>query len=156
MARLTLAEKLERAARKKAQAEQEESRLKAAQRKERTRQLIELGGLIVKAKIDHLPPSALYACFLRIADEAQDKDQVTRWEREGGRHFQAEEDARVVAVAKFPERVSAETAAALRKLGFRWNKLMQQWEGRVILADATAAVTAAGGKIDQLQQVAGP
>ncbi len=70
MAKSTLADQLAKVAERKAKAEQDEARLKERQRAERTRQLIELGGLVAKAGIDGLPPSALYACFLRIAEDA--------------------------------------------------------------------------------------
>ena len=71
MAKTTLADKLAKVAERKAKAGRDEVRLKDQQRAERTRQLIELGGLIAKAGIDGLPPRALYACFLRIAEEAK-------------------------------------------------------------------------------------
>lgn len=153
MAKLTLAQKLERAAQRKAKAEQEQARLKTEQRKERTRQLIELGGLIVKAKIDHLPPTALYAQFLRIAEDAKiDPTRVTLWAREGGRHFQSEEDNRVVAIARFEHRIEPEIAAALRAAGLRWSKLLNQWQGRVLWDDAAAAVEAGGGTIERVRE----
>ncbi|MGC1780707.1 MAG: conjugal transfer protein TraD [Xanthobacteraceae bacterium] len=52
MAKTTLADKLAKVAQRKAKAEQDEARLKDRQRVERTRQLIELGGLVAKAGID--------------------------------------------------------------------------------------------------------
>lgn len=80
MPKLTLAERLERAAARKARAEQEAARLKLMQHKERTRHLIEVGGLAVKAGIDELPPAALYDRFLAIAAEASDNHKLA-WER---------------------------------------------------------------------------
>ena len=70
MPKLTLAQRLEKAAARKAKVEQEEARLKLQQRKERTRRLIEIGGLAVKAGIDDLPAAALYDRFLAIAADA--------------------------------------------------------------------------------------
>ena len=100
MPRLTLAERLQRAGQKRIRAEQEEARLRTIQRKMRTRGLIEMGGLVVKAGLDELPPTALYAALLRIAAEVN-PETIALWEREGSRHFQAEEDARIAAVARF-------------------------------------------------------
>src|ERR1019366_2521829 len=128
MAKTTLADKLAKVVQRKAKAEQDEARLKDRQRVERTHQLTELGGLIAKAGIDGLPPRALYACFLRIAEEAKDKSKVSLWEREGDRHFQTDGDAREIAIARFPSKVETELAASLRTLGFRWNRLLGQWE----------------------------
>jgi hypothetical protein len=150
MPKLTLAQRLERAAARKARAEQEAARLKLIQKKERTRRLIELGGLAVKAGIDEIPPAALYACFLRIAAEAKIPNAITRWEHEGGHYFQAEEDARVVAIARFVDKIEPEMAATLRSLGFRWNRFLKQWEGKVDFAAAEAIVTSQGGTIEQL------
>jgi hypothetical protein len=156
MAKTTLADKLAKVVQRKAKAEQDEARLKDRQRVERTHQLTELGGLIAKAGIDGLPPRALYACFLRIAEEAKDKSKVALWEREGGRHFQVDDDAREIAIARFPDKLAAEPAAALRNLGFRWNRLLGQWEGNVLYADAEKAVTVAGGAISKPAPRTGP
>jgi hypothetical protein len=153
MPKLTLAERLVRADARKARAEQEAARLKLMQRKERTRHLIEIGGLAVKAGIDELPPSALYDRFLTIAAEAIDKKTVASWERAGSRHFQAEEDSRVVAVAKFPSKIEPELAASLRSIGFRRNRYLKQWEGKVDYGDAEKLVVGQGGKIRQFDSV---
>lgn len=150
MPKLTLAQRLEKAEARKAKAEQDAARLKIQQRKERSRRLIALGGLAVKAGIDELPAAALYACFLKIAEGAKDADTVTRWEREGGRHFQAEEDARVVAIARFSTKIEPELAASLRGIGFRWNRFLKQWEGKVLLAEAESLVTSQGGTIEEV------
>jgi hypothetical protein len=152
MPRLTLAERLEKAAQRKARAGQEEARLKKLQRNERTRRLIKLGGLAVKAGIDELPANALYACFLRIAKDAQDKRAVAAWEREGGRYFQREADSRVVAVARFSDKIAPEVAASLRALGFRWNRYLGQWEGKVEFADAKKTVEEAEGKVERVKE----
>ena len=149
MAKSTLADQLAKVAERKAKAEQDEARLKERQRAERTRQLIELGGLVAKAGIDGLPPSALYACFLRIAEDARDAGNVAAWERDGARHFQQETDAREIAIARFSGKVETDLAMSLRTLGFRWNRLLGQWEGNVRYAEAEKAVTAAGGTISK-------
>lgn len=148
MPKLSLAERLDRAARRKAKAEQDEARLKKMQRAERTRRLIEIGGLAVKAGIDVLPATALYDRFLAIAAEAgQNPDAVALWERDGARHFQKEADTRVVAVATYDAKIEPEVAASLRSVGFRWNRLLMRWEGRVDYDEATAVVTTTGGTI---------
>jgi len=52
---------------KKARMQLEEARLKIKERKMRTRSLIEKGGLITKAGLDHLPSNALYAAIPNLA-----------------------------------------------------------------------------------------
>ncbi|MDD3029382.1 MAG: conjugal transfer protein TraD [Alphaproteobacteria bacterium] len=148
MPKLTLGERLEKAAARKARAEQEAARLKLMQRKERTRHLIEVGGLLVKAGIDALPPAALYDRFLHIAAEAKDDPKaVGTWERAGSKHFQQEADTRVVAIARFGTKIDPELTATLRSLGFRYNRFLKQWEGKVDFANAKETVEGMGGSI---------
>lgn len=151
MPKLTLAERLQRAAERKARAEQEQARLKIMQRKERTRRLIELGGLAVKAGIDGLSTAALYDRFLAIATEARDPAAVAHWERAGSRHFQKEEDAKVVAVARYVGTIETELTASMRSIGFRWNRLLHQWEGKVNFTEAKALVEGMGGTIELVE-----
>lgn len=153
MPKLTLAERLQKADARKARAEQEAARLKLMQRKERTRHLIEVGGLLVKAGIDQLPPAALYDRFLRIAAEAKDDPKaVAAWERAGSKHFQKEADTRVVAIARFGTKIDPELAATLRDIGFRWNRFLKQWEGKVAFDEAKAVVENSGGRIQQVDE----
>ena len=62
-------------------------------RRERTRHLIELGGLVVKAKLDELTDddrAVLYGAFRAVADKLQGDDReqaLTLWRREGRRAF---------------------------------------------------------------------
>ena len=153
MPKLTLAERLERAAQRKTRAEQEAARLKRIQRAQRTRRLIEIGGLAVKAGIDELPRAALYDRFLRIAEDAKNNPKaVPLWERAGGRYFQKEEDSRVVAVARFKGRIEPEVAASLRAAGFRWNRYRQEWNGKVEWDEAKKLVDDTGGKIERVKE----
>jgi len=154
MPKLTLAERLERAAARKSKAEQEAARLKLIQQKQRTRRLIEIGGLAVKAGIDTLPSAALYDRFLDIAAGAKDAKAVVLWERAGSRHFQEEEDTRVVAVAKFSHKIEPELAASLRSIGFRWNRFLKQWEGHVDFDEASPMVKSQGGSIEKVDDEA--
>ena len=66
-------------------------------RRERTRHLIELGGLVVKAGLVDLTDvdrAAIYGAFLTIADSLQGKERdsaLALWKRKGKRAFEAEE-----------------------------------------------------------------
>ena len=63
-------------------------------RRERTRHLIELGGLVVKAGLVELTNddrAALYGAFLEISDmlrSEQREQMLVLWRRRGGRAFQ--------------------------------------------------------------------
>lgn len=65
-------------------------------RRERTKHLIELGGLVVKAGLVDLTDddrATLYGAFLAVADKLRGEDRDTalaRWQRKGKRAFEAE------------------------------------------------------------------
>ena len=67
-------------------------------RRERTRQLIELGGLVAKAKLIDLTDddrATLYGAFLTVAAKLQSEDReqaLTLWKRKGKRAFEAESE----------------------------------------------------------------
>ncbi|ROT95694.1 conjugal transfer protein TraD [Altererythrobacter sp. FM1] len=66
-------------------------------RRERTRQLIELGGLLAKADLVELPDddrAALYSAFLTVAAKLRGPDSaqaLVLFRRKGGRAFEAEQ-----------------------------------------------------------------
>ncbi|TPG52213.1 conjugal transfer protein TraD [Sphingomonas glacialis] len=66
-------------------------------RRERTRHLIELGGLVQKSGLVDLTEddrATLYGAMLDLAARAQqDSDVLTLWKRRGKRAFEAEADA---------------------------------------------------------------
>ena len=68
-------------------------------RRERTRHLIELGGLVVKAGLVDLTDdgrATLYGAFLVLADRLRSEDKVSAlalWQRKGKRAFEAEQEA---------------------------------------------------------------
>ncbi len=65
-------------------------------RRERTKQLIELGGLVVKAGLVDLTDddrATLYGAFLAVADKLRGEDRANAlalWQRKGKRAFTAE------------------------------------------------------------------
>ena len=69
-------------------------------RRERTRHLIELGGLVVKSGLVELTKddrSTLYGAFLELAFtlQSENREQImTLWERQGNRAFRSETEAK--------------------------------------------------------------
>lgn len=65
-------------------------------RRERTRHLIELGGLVVKAGLVDLTDddrAAIYGAFLTVAGKLQGEERANAlalWQRKGKRAFEAE------------------------------------------------------------------
>ena len=68
-------------------------------RRERTRHLIELGGLVVKAGLVDLTDddrATLYGAFLTFADKLRGEEResaLALWQRKGKRAFEAEREA---------------------------------------------------------------
>jgi hypothetical protein len=71
----------------------------AVARRERTRHLIELGGLVVKAGLVDLTDddrATLYGAFLTVADRLRGDERANAlavWKRKGRRAFEAEQSA---------------------------------------------------------------
>lgn len=154
MARTSLAERQQRLEQQRARLQMEENRVREAERKARTRRLIEAGGLIEKTGLLALEPNALYGALLSLSERAADKDQVAKWEAEGGRAFAREAKARdegkeplVIALAGSQP---APVTARLRAHGFRWSKVMQHWEGLARYDDANALAHELGGTLRRL------
>ena len=130
---LTLAERLRTHEQQKARLAEQEAKLKTAERKQRTRRLIEAGGLIGKAGLLDLDANALYGALLSLRDGATDKDQVSKWAALGGRAFDREarlrDEGKVPIVLTFPATLDRDITTALRAAGFRFNKVLQHWEG---------------------------
>ncbi|MGY4396448.1 hypothetical protein ACVWZA_001628 [Sphingomonas sp. UYAg733] len=67
-------------------------------RRERTRHLIELGGLVVKAGLEDLTDddrATLYGAFLTVADKLRGDERANAlalWQRKGKRAFEAEKE----------------------------------------------------------------
>ncbi|WKL57386.1 conjugal transfer protein TraD [Asticcacaulis sp. ZE23SCel15] len=69
-------------------------------RRERTRHLIELGGLVIKAKLDELTAddrTVIYGALLILAAKLKSADgpaNIEVWRRHGKRAFEAEAEAK--------------------------------------------------------------
>ena len=145
----SLAERLRAHEQQKARLAEQEARLKGAERKARTRRLIEAGGLIDKAGLLELEPNALYGALLSLRDGAGDKDQISKWAALGGRAFAREarlrDAGKEAIVLTFPAALSRDITATLRQTGFRFSKVMQHWEGLARFDEAERLATAHGG-----------
>jgi len=129
----TLAERQRVHEERKARVALENVKLIAEERKVRNRRLFEAGGLVEKAKLSDLPSNALYGALLSLKDAADNPEQVERWATLGGRAFDREakqrEAGQEAIIVTFPKLVLKPIAAALRAAGFRFNRILQHWEG---------------------------
>ena len=145
----SLAERLRAHEQQKARLAEQEAKLKGAERKARTRRLIEAGGLIDKAGLLELEPNALYGALLSLRDDAGDKTQIDKWAALGGRAFAREarlrDAGKEAVVLTFPAALAKDITTALRQAGFRFSKVLQHWEGLARFDEAERLATAHGG-----------
>jgi hypothetical protein len=147
----SLAERIRAHEQNKTRLAEQEARLKDAERKVRTRRLIQAGGLVDKAGLLDMESNALYGALLSLRDGLGDSAQVARWAALGGRAFardaRLEDEGKEAIILAFPAPLARDATAALRAAGFRFNKLMQHWEGRARLAEADALAKTHGGEV---------
>ncbi|MEI9425976.1 conjugal transfer protein TraD, partial [Mesorhizobium sp. Cs1299R1N1] len=99
MAKTSLAERMSRLEQQKARLAEQEAKIKADERKQHVRRLIEAGTLIDKAGLLDLEPQALYGALLSLSQEARDEKQIAVWSSAGKKVLDRE----------------AKTAAAIRE-----------------------------------------
>lgn len=145
----TLAERLRAHEQQKARLAEAESKIRLAERKARTRRLVEAGALLEKTGLLELETNALYGALLSLRDGASDSKQVTQWSTLGGRAFAREarlrEEGKEPILLTFAGPLDREVTNELRKAGFRFSKVMQHWEGLARHEDAEALASAHGG-----------
>jgi Conjugal transfer protein TraD len=156
----SLAERLRAHEQQKARLAEQEAKLKNAERKARTRRLIEAGGLVDKAGLLDLDANALYGALLSLRDGADNKDQVGKWAALGGRAFAREarlrDEGKEAIVLTFPAALAKDATVPLRAAGFRFNKVLQHWEGLAHFEEAEKLATAHGGSARRVSVPAPP
>jgi hypothetical protein len=110
----------------------EQTRLNLKERKMRTRHLIEVGGLVVKAELDHLPTNTLYGALLSLKNTLAENDSILKqWSSLGKTVLDKDEKSKVAIILKLAEMPSSEIRTHLRTHGLRWNRLREEWYGYV-------------------------
>ena len=108
----------------------EETRLKLKERKMRTRSLIEQGGLIVKAGLDHLPTNTLYGALLSISLDLETNQGIKdQWTKIGKAKLDQEQANNQAVILKFEQEPDNDIRTTVRSHGLKWNKLRQEWYG---------------------------
>ena len=72
---------------------QMEASLNVQERKNRTRQLIKLGGLVSKAQLENWNANALLGGLLFLKERENDVSQMDKWVHKGGIAFSAEKSS---------------------------------------------------------------
>jgi len=126
-----------------------EKALQEKERKERTRKLIELGGLFIKANLDHIDARTLYGALLTLQPQAENSTTLTQWSKQGQIAFieKNKADNAVPLVVQFHDKPAPEARMALRSLGLRWNSIRQEWQGITQLEPVQNTAEQFGGKV---------
>lgn len=115
---------------KKARLVMEEINFKIKERKLRTKRLIELGGLVTKALLDHLPTNTLYGALLSLKEELDKHPNIQhKWTKDGKEVFDKEEKSRSAIILKFEAKPDESIRSLLRRNGLKFNYLRQEWYG---------------------------
>ena len=119
----------------------EETKLKLKERKARTRHLIENGGLITKAGLDHLPSNALYGALLSLKEQINESQEImAAWVVKGDAAFNEEQQKFTPVILTFENPPEKEIRDQIRSLGLRWNKFRKEWYGTCTDLDVLNAV----------------
>ncbi|CAN0566717.1 unnamed protein product [Ectocarpus sp. 12 AP-2014] len=119
----------------------EETKLKLKERKARTRHLIENGGLIAKAGLDHLPSNALYGALLSLKEQINESQEImAAWIVKGDADFNEEQQKFTPVILTFENQPDKEIRDQVRSLGLRWNKFRKEWYGTCTDLDVLNAV----------------
>jgi hypothetical protein len=101
-----------------------------------------------------LDPNALYGALLSLRDGSSNAKQVEQWATLGGRTFareaRARDEGKEPIIVTFPAALAKEATATLRTAGFRFNKVLQHWEGLARIEDAQQLVKEHGGTMRQV------
>lgn len=110
----------------------EETRLRLKEQKMRTRHLIEIGGLIVKAGLDYLPMNTLYGALISLNDELKNNDSIrSAWSTKGNAALNKEKQDRTPVILKLETDPSSDTRDFIRSCGLHYNRFRNEWHGLV-------------------------
>lgn len=133
----TIKEQKKKLEQKKARMLLEETKLKLKERKMRTRSLIERGGLITKAGLDHLPTNALYGALLSLKNQlgSHNGSLLSNWTAIGKTAFDEESAKTTPVILKFDDQPDSDIPSLIRSHGLRFNRFRQEWYGNVAKID---------------------
>ncbi|GAA5253128.1 conjugal transfer protein TraD [Candidatus Rickettsia kedanie] len=98
----------------------------------RTRHLIELGGLIVKAELDHLPTNTLYGSLLTLKDSLTKQPDIRdQWTKTCKTAFDQEQQQKTAVILKLAEKPFLKIRSHIRSHSLKWNHLRHEWYGYV-------------------------
>ena len=115
---------------KKSRIEHQERLLKLKERKNRTRILIEIGGVASKAGIDHLNTNTLLGAFLEIKEKEKEEEMIKRWTKKGAEAFDLDREKNgEPLILTFNEEPEKKIKTQIRQEDLRWNRFRKEWQG---------------------------
>ena len=116
---------------KKSRIEHQERLLKLKERKNRTRVLIEIGGVASKAGIDHLNMNTLLGAFLEIKKKEKEEGMIKQWTKKGAEALDLDQKENgEPLIVTFVEEPEKKIKTQIRQAGLRWNRFRKEWYGR--------------------------
>jgi hypothetical protein len=151
----SLSHQKERLERQKARLQSQEQKLKTLERKQRTRRLIELGGLIVKAELEALNNNTLLGAFLSLKRHMTRNEAIlSEWTEQGAKAFEALDQNqgsgadKIPVVITFNSEPPRELKSQLRDLNFKWNPFRKEWYGYGNLHKLKSIIKPANGIVE--------
>ncbi|MGV2433295.1 MAG UNVERIFIED_CONTAM: conjugal transfer protein TraD [Rickettsiaceae bacterium] len=110
----------------------EENKIKEKERKMRTRHLIEVGGLVVKVGLDHLPTNTLYGALLTLSEKLNQNSSIQdTWTNLGAAAFKSEQKTTTPIILKLKSTPEKNIRDLIRNHNLSWNRLRKEWYGNV-------------------------
>lgn len=151
----SLSHQKERLERQKARLQSQEQKLKTLERKQRTRRLIELGGLIVKAELEALNNNTLLGALLSLKHHMTNTETiVSEWTEQGAIAFEAVDQNQSAGTNKTPVVIAfnsepqRELKSQLRDLNFKWNPFRKEWYGYGNIHELRSLIKSANGTVE--------
>ena len=135
---------------------EQEAKIKADERKQRTRRLIEAGSLVERAGLLDLDDHALYrGAAVTCRDASATTAKVADWTEAGKaaiNRLRAENDMpREALIVTFAAPLPTAFSTRLRGAGLRWNKVLHHWEGMANFETIAALAAEQNGSVRRVQ-----
>ena len=130
---------------------QMEASLSVQRRKQRTRRLIEPGGLVVKANLDTWPSNTLLGAFLSLKENAHTQE-VNDWTYQGRLRFAADTRKTTRVHVTFPSFPEGELLEDIKLLGLTWKETEHVWVGRGDVQELKVLLEPQGGLVREGEQ----
>lgn len=130
-------------------------KLKTLERKQRTRRLIELGGLVVKAQLEDLNNNTLLGALLSLKKQmSSDTNILNDWTDLGAKAFEENKQKnagsmeKIALILTFEAEPPRELKSQLRDLNFKWNPFRKEWYGYGVSSELETLIHPHGGSCE--------